>query len=91
MTAFPASQSAPINVGALVVATSVTMVVLFLLCWIVALILPSLALAHGWISLFTTAPVSSFRALIEGVIWSVVIGLIIAVVLGATYNKVAGD
>jgi hypothetical protein len=89
MTSFPETRSAPINVFALGVATSVTLVVLFALCWIVALALPSLGLSHGWINLYTTAPVSSVRALIEGIVWSVVFGWIIAAVLGATYNKLA--
>ena len=91
MTAFPEHRSAPINVVALGVAVSVTLVVLFVLCWIVALALPSLNLSHGWINLYTTAPVSSIRPLIEGGIWSVVFGWIIAIVLGPTYNKLAGD
>jgi hypothetical protein len=82
MTAFPEHRSAPINV----VACSPFRSVLDR-----GAALPSLNLSHGWINLYTTAPVSSIRALIEGVIWSVVIGWIIAIVLGPTYNKLAGE
>jgi cellulose synthase/poly-beta-1,6-N-acetylglucosamine synthase-like glycosyltransferase len=83
MTGFPpTSQSPPINLGAFGVAASAALVVLFALCWIVAALLPGLE--------FTKAPVSSFRALIEGVIWSIVFGWIIAIVMVPTYNRIAG-
>ena len=65
MTAFP-PRSAPLHLGAFGFAASAALVVLFVLCWIVAAVIPSLAGAsHGWIALFTTAPVSSVRALVS--------------------------
>jgi len=93
MTAFPPPpRSAPLHLGALGFAASAALVVLFVLCWIVAAMMPSLAGAsHGWITLFTTAPVSSVRALVEGVIWSIVFGWIIALVMVPIYNRIAGD
>jgi len=91
MTAFP-PRSAPLHLGAFGLAASAALVVLFVLCWIVAAVIPSLAGAsHGWIALFTTAPVSSVRALVEGVVWSIVFGWIIALVMVPIYNRIAGD
>ena len=83
-------RSAPLNLIAFGVAATAALVVLFVLCWIVAAGMPSLVSAsHGWIRLFTTAPESSGRALVEGVIWSVVFGWIIAAVMVPIYNKIA--
>ena len=90
MTAFP-PRSAPLHLGALGFAASAALVVLFVLCWIVAAVIPSLGASHGWIALFTTAPVSSVRALVEGVVWSIVFAWIIALVIVPIYNRIAGD
>src|SRR5215471_11646075 len=77
MTNFPMPpRSMSLDFIAFGVAVATALVVLFVLCWLVAAGLPSLVSAsHGWIRLFTTAPESSGRALIEGVIWSIVIRL----------------
>ncbi len=93
MTVSPfAPRSGPIHFVALGTAVSAALVVLFVLCWIVAFAAPGLVSAsHGWITLFTTAPVGSLRALIEGVIWSIVFGWIIAGVMAPIYNRIAGD
>jgi hypothetical protein len=92
MTAFPPPLLArPINVVALGVAVSAALIVVYVLCWLVAVILPDAPLSHGWINLFTTAPVSSVRALIEGVIWNIVLAWVISIVLTPIYNKMAGD
>jgi hypothetical protein len=93
MTTFsPTSQSAPIHLGAFGVAASAALVVLFVFCWLVAAFMPGLeGASHGWITLFTKAPVGSVRALIEGVIWSIVFGWVIAIVMVPTYNRIAGD
>jgi hypothetical protein len=93
MTGFPpTSQSPPINLGAFGVAASAALVVLFVLCWLVAAVLPGLeGASHGWITLFTKAPVGSVRALIEGVIWSIIFGWVIAIVMVPTYNRIAAD
>jgi hypothetical protein len=45
--------------------------------------------SHGWIRLFTTAPETSGRALIKGVIWSIVFGWVVAAVMVPIYNKIA--
>jgi len=93
MTAFPPSaRSTPIHLGAFAVAISAALVVLFILCWLVAALLPGLeGASHGWITLFSKAPVGSVRALIEGVIWSIIFGWIIAIVMVPTYNRIAGE
>jgi hypothetical protein len=85
-------RSAPLHFIAFGVAAAAALVVLFVLCWLVAAGMPSLVSAsHGWIRLFTTAPESSGRALIEGIIWSIVFGWIIAAVMVPIYNKIASD
>jgi len=86
------SRSAPLNLAAFGFAASAALVVLFVLCWIVAAVMPGLAGAsHGWVALFTTAPVGSVRALVEGVIWSIVFGWIIALVMVPIYNRIGAD
>jgi hypothetical protein len=93
MTAFaPPPRSAPMHLGAFGVAASAALVVLFVLCWLVAALLPGLeGASHGWIILFTKARVGSVRALIEGVVWSIIFGWIIAIVMVPTYNRIARD
>ena len=92
MTNFPMPpRSMFLDFIAFGVAAAAALVVLFVLCWLVAAGMPSLVSAsHGWIRLFTTAPESSGRALIEGVIWSIVFGWIIAAVMVPIYNKIVG-
>ena len=91
MTISPAPpRAALINIGALGVATSVTLVVLYVLCAVVAMALPDIALSHAWLTLFTTAPIGSMWGLIEGIISSIVFGWVIALVLGSVYNWIAG-
>jgi hypothetical protein len=58
----PFALTASINVMALGVAASAALAVLYILCWLAAVILPDAGLPHGWINLFTKAPVSSVRA-----------------------------
>ena len=64
---------------------SAALVVLFLLCMLSALFMPMRA-AHGWVSLLSDAPISSTRIWVEGLIWSVVAGWLIALVFGTVYN-----
>jgi len=92
MTTFPATyRTAPMHLVAFGAAASSALVVLFVLCWLVAALLPGMfSASHGWITLFTTAPVASLNALIQGVIGSIVFGWIIALVMVPVYNRVAG-
>jgi len=42
--------------------------------------------AHGWVTLLSDAPLGSTRIWVEGLIWSVVAGWLIALVFGTVYN-----
>lgn len=64
---------------------SATLVVLFVLCMLAALFLP-LRVAHGWVNLLSDAPIHSSRVWVEGLIWSAVLGWLVAVVFGTIYN-----
>jgi hypothetical protein len=75
-------QTARLDVLAFGWGVSAALVVLFVLCLIVALVLPGWPASHGWIGLFSVAPPTSFRVWIEGILFSLVFGWIIAIVLG---------
>lgn len=64
---------------------SAALVALFVLCMLAAWFLP-LRAAHGWVALFSDAPLNSGNIWVEGLVWSVVIGWLIALVLGTIYN-----
>lgn len=66
---------------------SATLVALFVLCMLAALFLP-LRLAHGWVSIWSDAPLDSSRVWIDGLIWSVVVGWLIALIFGTIYNSI---
>jgi len=66
---------------------SAALVVLFVLCMLSTLFLPMRA-AHGWIALWSDSPLDSSRIWIDGLIWSIVIGWLTALVLGTVYNWV---
>ncbi len=64
---------------------SAALVVLFILCMLSVWFLP-MRLAHGYVALFSDAPFDSSRMVIDGLIWSVIVGWLIALVLGTVYN-----
>jgi hypothetical protein len=64
---------------------SAALVVLFVLCMLAALFVP-LRLAHGWVNLLSDAPIDSSRVWVEGLIWSIALGWITALVFGTIYN-----
>lgn len=80
----------PLSIVGLGVALMVTLVVLYVVCLVVALIFPAAPLAHAWVGLFTTAPLTSVGVWVEGVIANIVAAWLIAVVFGLTYNRMAG-
>ena len=84
-----ASSNEPINVAALGWSLSITLVLLFVLCGVVAWALPNAPLAHGWLALFTTAPNGTASSFIQGIIGSIVFGWITALLLGPIYNRLA--
>jgi hypothetical protein len=68
---------------------SAALVVVFALCMLAALFLP-VRLAHGWVSILSDAPLDSSKVWVEGLIWSIVLGWLIAVVFGTMYNWIVG-
>jgi hypothetical protein len=79
-------QSGRLNIVALGWGLSAALVVLFVLCLVVALVLPGWPASHGWVGLFSVAPLTSVRVWIDGIVFSIVFGWVSAVVLGAVYN-----
>lgn len=69
---------------------SATLVVLFVICALTALFVP-LRLAHGWVSLWSEAPIDSSRLWIDGLIWSVAVGWLIALIFGTIYNSIVAQ
>jgi hypothetical protein len=67
---------------------SAALVVLFVLCMLAALFLPMRA-ALGYVALFSDAPLGSGQLWMEGLIWSIVAGWLIALVFGTVYNWIA--
>ena len=74
-----------VSIGDLGWSFSATLVVLFILCMLAALFLP-LRVAYGWVSLLSDAPIHSSRVWVEGLIWSVVLGWLVAIIFGTSYN-----
>ena len=76
--------------SAAAVGLSVALIVLFAVCALAQLIAPGLQATHAWVGLFTTAPVLSLRAWIEGLVFSVVFGAIAGSIFALAYNAVIG-
>lgn len=68
-------------------ALSGTLVVLFVLCVLAAIVFPGWQLAHAWLTLFSVAPAGSIRNLVEGIIFSVIFGWVSAAIFSAIYNR----
>lgn len=69
------------------IALAITLVVAFILCGIAQAILPGAQFSHMWLNLFTSAPLGSLSAWLEGIIASAVVGVIIGCVFAYSYNK----
>ena len=76
-----------VNIVALGWGLTATLVALFVICALAAVLFPTLDLAHNWLGLFSTAPAGSLRNFIEGVIWNIVFAWFSAVVFGFVYNR----
>ena len=90
MAAKPSNEGT-VNIVALGSALTATLVALFVICALAAMLFPTLSLAHNWLGLFSTAPAGSLRNLIEGAIWNVVFAWFSAIVFGFVYNSVVGS
>ena len=86
---FTETSRGPVHILALGSALTVTFLMLYVLCWLVAVLFPNLNLTHAWLGLYSTAPVGSVRGLAEGTIWNVMFAWIAAVTFGSTYNRLA--
>ncbi len=86
MSARPSTYH-PISIIGLGWALSAALIVLFVLCLLAALFIPMRA-AHGWVALFSTAPIESARIWLEGIVYSAIAGWIAALVVGLVYNRI---
>ena len=80
------SANSPLDIIALGWGFSAALVVLFVICLAVALVLPEWRASHGWIGLFSVAPMTSVRVWIDGIVFSIVFGWVTGVVCGLVYN-----
>lgn len=62
----------------------------YALCWIGRLVLPVGPASHMYLQLFTSADLSSATALLQGLCWSVVFGLLIGALGAFVYNWLGG-
>ena len=83
-----APQAHQLGVGRLAIAAAITAAVIFVLCWLGTFV-PFGSPTHAYIGLFTTAEVSSGRALAEGSCWSLLFGLLVGAVFALVYNATA--
>lgn len=74
-----------LNVLRLTATGSIVAAMLFAFCWVAAYIAPGSA-THRYIELFTRADIRSGTALVEGVCWSLLAGLIVGAVVALVYN-----
>lgn len=70
-------------------ALSIALMVLFAICAVVELVWPGLQATHAWVSLFTIAPVSSAQAWMEGLFFSLAMGIIVGTIFAVVHNAVA--
>ena len=82
-------KSGPVHIVPLGWALTATFVLLYVLCFLAAVLFPNASLTHAWLALYSTAPVGSVRGLVEGIIWNVVFAWISAITFGVTYNSLA--
>lgn len=90
MAAKPSNEGT-VNIVALGSALTATLVALFVICALAAMLFPTLNAAHNWLGLFSTAPAGSLRNLVEGAIWNVVFAWFSAIVFGFVYNRLVSS
>jgi len=62
----------------------------YALCWVGGLVLPIGPASHMYLQLFTSAELSSTTALVQGLCWSVVFGLLVGALIAWVYNLLSG-
>jgi len=87
LPAIDARRGSPMNFLATGWALTTTLVGLFVLCYLAALVAPSLGLAHGWVGLFATQPDNLVRTFAEGVIGSAAGAWVAAILFVPVYNR----
>ncbi len=71
------------------IAMSIALMVLFAICAIVLLVWPGVPAAHAWVGLFTIAPVNSAQSWMEGLFFSLAMGMIVGTIFAVVHNAVA--
>jgi hypothetical protein len=79
----------PIHIVAAGWASSATLVVIFVVCLLVALLYPTAPLAHNWVELFSVAPINSGVVWVEGIIGSIAFAWLATIIGGLIYNRLA--
>jgi hypothetical protein len=83
------AASGLINIVALGWALSAALVVLYVICALAGMIFPEALLTHGWLSLFSTAPLGTLKSFVDGIVGSIGFAWVTAFVLGLVYNRLA--
>jgi hypothetical protein len=83
-----ADRSHILSVTRLLVAGGVTAGLVFVLCWLGTFV-PFSSPTHAYISLFTPAQANSVQALVEGTLWSLLFGALVAGLFALIYNASA--
>ena len=72
----------------LALAGASTLSILFVLCWVGAVVWAG-GLSHMFVAIFTAAPVNSWLALGQGVCSAIVFGALTGIILAISYNAFA--
>jgi hypothetical protein len=83
------TDSGAVHIPALGWALTATLILLYVLCFLAAVLFPNAALAHGWLALYSTAPVGSVRNVVEATIANVGVAWVAAITFGVVYNRLA--
>jgi hypothetical protein len=81
-------SNATLSLSAAAVGLSLALVALFIVCAVVQLVAPDIRATHAWVGLFTTAELPSLRAWVEGILLSVVFGLVAGGIFVLGYNRI---
>lgn len=87
-TAEDVTASIELSVVRMLVAGGTSALAVYVACWIAAQ-LPASSPTHAFISLFTSAEVTSGAALVEGGVWAMVFGAFVTSIFSLIYNLTA--